>query len=49
VSSRRPRLLTVVVSGIDCAGVFVSETGTGDATFTWSPSLQTASVSGTIT
>ena len=41
--------LTVFVSGIDCGGVFVSDTGTGDATFTWSPSLQTASVSGTIT
>jgi hypothetical protein len=41
--------LTVFVSGTDCGGVFVSDTGTGDATFTWSPSLQTASVSGTIT
>jgi hypothetical protein len=41
--------LTVFVSGTDCGGVFVSDTGTGDATFTWSPSLQTASVSGTVT
>jgi hypothetical protein len=41
--------LTVFVAGTDCGGVFISETGTGDATFTWSPSLQTASVSGTIT
>jgi hypothetical protein len=41
--------LTVFVAGTDCGGVFVSETGTGDATFTWSPSLQTANVSGTIT
>jgi hypothetical protein len=41
--------LTVFVSGTDCGGVFVSETGAGDATFTWSPSLQTASVSGTVT
>jgi hypothetical protein len=41
--------LTVFVNGTDCGGVFVNDTGTGDATFTWSPSLQTASVSGTIT
>jgi hypothetical protein len=40
--------LTVFVTGFDCGGVFVSETGTGDATFAWSPSLQTASVSGTV-
>jgi hypothetical protein len=41
--------LTVFVNGIDCGGVFVNDTGTGDATFTWSSSLQTASVSGTVT
>ena len=41
--------LTVFVSGVDCGGVFINDTGTGDATFTWSPSLQTAGVSGTIT
>jgi hypothetical protein len=41
--------LTVFVSGIDCGGVFINDTGTGDATFTWSASLQTASVSGTVT
>jgi hypothetical protein len=41
--------LTVFVNGTDCGGVFVNDTGTGDATFTWSPSLQTASVSGTVT
>ena len=41
--------LTVFVNGIDCAGVFVNDTGTGDAAFTWSPSLRTASVSGTVT
>ena len=41
--------LTVFVNGTDCGGVFVNYTGTGDATFTWSPSLQTASVSGTVT
>jgi hypothetical protein len=41
--------LTVFVSGTDCGGVFVNDTGIRDATFTWSPSLQTASVSGTVT
>ena len=41
--------LTVFVNGIDCGDVFVNDTGTADATFTWSPSLQTASVSGTVT
>ena len=41
--------LTVFVNGVDCGGVFVNDTGTGDATFTWSPSLQTAGVSGTVT
>jgi hypothetical protein len=42
--------LTVFVSGIDCGGVFVSDTGTTeDVDFVWSPSLQTASVSGTVT
>jgi hypothetical protein len=40
--------LTVFVNGIDCGGVFVNDTGSGDATFTWSPSLQTATVSGTV-
>jgi hypothetical protein len=49
VTTEDHEFLTVFVSGIDCGGQFVSETGTGDATFTWSPSLQTASVSGTIT
>jgi hypothetical protein len=41
--------LTVFVNGTDCGGVFVNDTGTGDATFTWSSSLRTASVSGSIT
>ena len=41
--------LTVFVNGTDCGGIFVNDTGTGDATFSWSPSLQAASVSGTIT
>jgi hypothetical protein len=33
----------------DCEGNFVNDFGTGEAAFTFSPSLQTASVSGTIT
>jgi hypothetical protein len=42
--------LTVFVNGIDCGGVFVNDTGTTeDVDFVWSPSLQTASVSGTVT
>ena len=41
--------LTVFVNGTDCGGVFVNDSGTGDATFSWSPSLQTATVSGTVT
>jgi hypothetical protein len=40
--------LTVRIFGFDCAG-FVNDFGTGDAEFTWSPSLQTAAVTGTIT
>jgi len=42
--------LTVFVNGIDCGGVFVNDTGTtNDVDFVWSPSLQTARVSGTVT
>lgn len=42
--------LTVFVSGWDCGGVFVSDTGTTNAVdFVWSPSLQSASVAGTVT
>jgi hypothetical protein len=37
---------TVFVNGTDCGGVFVNDTGTGDAAFTWSPSLQTTTESG---
>jgi hypothetical protein len=40
--------LTVRIFGFDCAG-FVNDFGTGDAEFTFSPSLQTAAVSGTVT
>lgn len=42
--------LTVFVSGTDCGGVFVNDTGTTeDVDFVWSSSLQTAGVSGTVT
>jgi hypothetical protein len=40
--------LTVRIFGFDCAG-FVNDFGTGDAEFTFSPSLQTAAVTGTVT
>jgi hypothetical protein len=33
----------------DCQGNFINDRGSGDAVFTFSPSLQTASVEGTIT
>ena len=41
--------LTVLLRGFDCSGTFISDRGSGPAEFTYSPSLQTASVSGTIT
>jgi len=37
-----------LIRGFDCAG-FVNDFGTGDAEFSFSPSLQTAAVTGTIT
>jgi hypothetical protein len=40
--------LTVRIRGLNCAGTFVNDFGTGDAEFTFSPSLQTASVTGTV-
>jgi hypothetical protein len=40
--------LTVRIFGFDCAG-FVNDFGTGDAEFAFSPSLQTAAVTGTVT
>ena len=40
--------LSVFVSGIDCGDVFVSDTGVGTGTFAYSPSLQSASTSGTV-
>ena len=41
--------ITVFIRGFDCEGNFVSDSGSGPADFTFSPSLQTASVEGTIT
>ena len=41
--------LTVLIRGFDCEGNFVNDRGSGPADFTFSPSLQTASVTGTIT
>ena len=41
--------LTVLLRGTDCAGTFVNDRGFGTGEFTFSPSLQTAAVSGTIT
>jgi hypothetical protein len=41
--------LTVLIRGFDCEGNLVNDRGSGPAEFTFSPSLQTASVSGTIT
>jgi hypothetical protein len=41
--------LTVLLRGFDCAGNFVNDRGSGSAEFTFSPSLQRAAVTGTIT
>jgi hypothetical protein len=41
--------VTVLIRGFDCSGEFISDSGSGPAEFTWSPSLQEASVTGTIT
>jgi hypothetical protein len=41
--------LTVRIRGFDCDFNFVNDFGTGDAEFEFSPSLQTASVIGTVT
>jgi hypothetical protein len=40
---------TVLLRGFDCEGNLVNDRGSGPAEFTFSPSLQTASVEGTIT
>jgi hypothetical protein len=41
--------VTVLIRGFDCEGNFISDSGSGPAEFTYSPSLQTASVTGMIT
>lgn len=41
--------LTVLLRGFDCEGNLVNDRGSGPAEFTFSPSLQEASVTGTIT
>src|SRR5918992_1332961 len=41
--------LSVRIFGFDCAGDPFSERGQGEAEFTWSPSLQEAAVTGTVT
>ena len=41
--------VTLRVRGFDCDGNFVNDFATGPAEFTYSPSLQTASVEGTVT
>jgi hypothetical protein len=41
--------LTVLIRGFDCAGNFINDRGSGPAEFAFSPSLQEASVAGTIT
>ena len=40
---------TVLIRGFDCEGNLVNDRGSGPAEFTFSPSLQTAAVEGTIT
>ena len=41
--------VTVLLRGFDCEGNFVNDRGSGPADFTFLPSLQEASVSGTVT
>ena len=41
--------VTVRLRGFDCEGNFINDRGSGPADFEFSPSLQTASVTGTIT
>jgi hypothetical protein len=40
--------LTVLLRGTDCAGTFINDRGFGSGDFTFSPSLQTAAVTGTL-
>jgi hypothetical protein len=41
--------LTVLLRGFDCEGNLINDRATGTGEFEWSPSLQTASVTGTVT
>ena len=41
--------LTVLLRGFDCEGALINDRATGPGEFAWSPSLQTASVTGTVT
>ena len=41
--------VTVLLAGTDCEGTFVNDRGSGTAEFSYSPSLQTATVTGTVT
>jgi hypothetical protein len=50
VSTLDSDFLTVLIRNFrNCEGIFVNDRGSGPADFTFSPSLQTASVDGTIT
>ena len=49
VSTLDSDFVTVLIRGFDCDGTFVNDRGAGPAQFEFSPSLQTASVTGTIT
>jgi hypothetical protein len=49
VSTLDSDFLTVLLRGFDCAGNLVNDRGSGAADFEFSPSLQRASVAGTIT
>jgi hypothetical protein len=49
VSTLDRDFLTVFIRGRDCGGTSVNDRGSGPAEFTFSPSLQEASVAGTIT
>jgi hypothetical protein len=49
VSTLDSDFLTVLIRGLECDGSFVNDRGSGPADFEFSPSLQEASVAGTIT
>jgi hypothetical protein len=49
VSTLDSDFLTVLIRGFNCDGIFANQRGSGPAEFEFSPSLQTASVKGTVT